>query len=232
MIRQNIELVDEQHAMGRWITRSEAYSMLAIISLKPSPGDMISLLVYGSKHDIKGSHKHEFVFSLNTHKQAHTLNTVRLIYISDMSQITLIGEQLASVGMEFVYQGESSSCEGCPYRDQCLNLSDGVQYEVTAVREDAQLLECAVHENGVRAVEVEPTSVLANVDSQGAYAGSKVKLSGPCPHTECPSHPYCEPAGADFDTEYQIKSIEGEPPHDFCKLDRELTLVEFEPSSE
>ncbi len=145
-----------------------------------------------------------------------------------MSKVTLIGERLAEVGGEFVYGGESSACEGCPYREQCLNLTEGRRYRVTATR-NSGTLECAVHDTGVTAVEVEPAPVLANVASNAAYAGSKVPLEGPCPYTECPSHELCEPAGAAFGTEYQIAEVVGEPPHDHCMLDRELTLVEFAP---
>ena len=144
-----------------------------------------------------------------------------------MSNVTLIGDRLATPGTEFVYDGESSACEGCPYRQQCLNLTEGVRYEVTSVRENGQLLDCAVHDTGVRAVEVEPTSMTVNVASKGAYAGSKVQLPGPCPHTECPSHEYCVPEGAEFETEYRIDEVRGDPPHDFCYLDRDLTLVEL-----
>jgi len=144
-----------------------------------------------------------------------------------MSTITLVGTRLADVGQEFVYQGEASACEGCPYRNQCLNLTEGVKYRVTDVRNGAQTLPCGVHDDGVSAVEVEPTSVRANVSARNAYAGSKAKLEGPCPHVECPSHEFCEPAGADFDEEYQISKIVGDPPHDYCQLDRDLTLVEF-----
>jgi uncharacterized protein (UPF0179 family) len=149
-----------------------------------------------------------------------------------MSQLTLVGTRLARPGQTFVYRGEADACEGCPYRDQCLNLEPGVKYEVTTVRENASTLECAVHDNGVTAVEVDPAPMKANVASKGAYAGSKAELEGPCPHTECPSHEYCEPAGAAFDREYQINEVLGDPPHDFCLLERDLTLVEFAPSEE
>jgi hypothetical protein len=149
-----------------------------------------------------------------------------------MAKVTLIGSRLAETGREFVYGGESPACEGCPYRNQCLNLTTGVRYEVTSVRDNAQTLECAVHDTGVRAVEVEPVPVPANVASKGAYAGSKARLEGPCPHTECPSHEYCVPDGADFDAEYRISEVLGDPPHDFCFLDRDLTLVEFAPGEE
>jgi len=146
-----------------------------------------------------------------------------------MSQVTLVGARLAEVGREFVYRGESQACEGCPYRSQCLNLEAGTRYRITDVRENAQTLDCAVHDIGVRAVEVETAAVPANVASKTAYAGSKVSLEGPCPHTDCPSHPYCEPVGAEFDEEYRIAEVLGDPPHEYCHLGRDLTLVEFAP---
>jgi hypothetical protein len=149
-----------------------------------------------------------------------------------MSKVTLIGTRLADVGREFVYHGESAACEGCPYRQQCLNLTEGTRYRIEDVRDNAQTLDCAVHDEGVRAVEVEPAAVPANVAAKSAYAGSKVSLEGPCPHTDCPSHEYCVPDGAEFDTEYRIQEVLGEPPHDFCALDRDLTLVKFAPSPE
>jgi hypothetical protein len=149
-----------------------------------------------------------------------------------MSKVTLVGTRLAEAGREFVYQGESAACEGCPYRNQCLNLTEGVRYEVEGVRDNAQTLDCAVHDTGVRAVDVRPVSVPANVPSKGAYAGSKASLAGPCPHTECPSHQYCVPDGADFDREYRITQVLGDPPHEVCPMDRDLTLVEFAPADE
>lgn len=145
-----------------------------------------------------------------------------------MATVTLIGQRLAEEGTEFVYQGESSLCEGCPYREQCLNLERDVRYRVTGVR-DSGTLDCAVHDTGVIAVEVEPAPVEANVPSSVAFAGSKTSLAGPCPHTGCPSHEFCVPSGAEFDEEYRIDSVVGDPPHEYCELDRELTLVEFEP---
>ncbi len=146
-----------------------------------------------------------------------------------MAQLTLIGTRLAAEGTEFVYGGEASACADCPYREQCLNLTEDRRYRVTAVRENAPTLECGVHDEGVVAVEVEPAQIRANVPSDRAYAGNRVRLAGPCPHTDCPSHEYCEPAGGQFEQEYRIASVVGEPPHDYCMLDRDLTLVEFAP---
>ena len=149
-----------------------------------------------------------------------------------MTTVTLVGSRLAEVGREFLYEGEAADCEGCPYRDQCLNLSEGVRYRVVDVREGGQTLDCAVHDAGVEAVEVEPAPVRANVAARGAYAGGKASLEGPCPYTGCPSHEFCEPAGAEFDEEYRIDEVIGDPPHDHCALDRDLALVEFAPREE
>jgi uncharacterized protein (UPF0179 family) len=146
-----------------------------------------------------------------------------------VSTVTLVGERLATPGREFVFEGEAPGCEGCPYRSQCLGLTEGARYRVTAVRENARTLDCALHDVGVRAVEVEPASVPVNVASRGAYAGSRASLAGDCPHTDCPSHQYCVPDGAEFDREYRITEVLGDPPHDVCHLDRDLTLVEFAP---
>ena len=149
-----------------------------------------------------------------------------------MSSLTLVGVRLAEPGTEFVYRGEADACEGCPYREQCLTLSPGRRYRITSVREKANTLECAVHEGGVRAVDVEPAPVRATVGSSTAFAGSKASLEGPCPHTGCPSHELCDPEGAAFDETYRITEVLGEPPHDHCALGRDLTMVEFEAPEE
>ncbi len=80
-----------------------------------------------------------------------------------MTTVTLVGTRLAEAGEEFVYRGEASGCEGCPYRDQCLNLTTGNRYRITNVRQSGQTLDCAMHQDGVRAVEVEPAPIQANV---------------------------------------------------------------------
>ncbi len=146
-----------------------------------------------------------------------------------MAEITLVGTRLAQVDEEFVYRGEASACEGCPYREQCLTLTEGRRYRVTDVREGASTLECGVHDTGVTAVEVEPAPVTATVATSNAYEGNRASLEGPCPHTGCPSHEYCEPAGVGFDESHRITEVLGDPPHEYCHLGRELTLVEFEP---
>lgn len=148
-----------------------------------------------------------------------------------MTQVSLVGARLADPGTEFVYQGPSSACEGCPYRSQCLNLATGTRYTVTDVRENTQVLDCAVHDSGVRAVEVEPASIPAVVLSKSAYAGSKAEPAGTCHHEDCVPHPLCEPQGADPGDEYQIQEVVGDPPEAACQEDRDLTQVVLGPNA-
>lgn len=144
--------------------------------------------------------------------------------------LTLVGTKLAKRGTEFVYRGEADGCEDCPYRKQCLNLQPYTRYRITDVRDGGEILDCQVHREGVLAVDVEPASFEANVRTKEAYAGSKVSLPGPCPHTDCPSYDLCEPLGAGMDREYQIGQIIGEPPHESCQMNRSLTKVTLSPT--
>lgn len=142
-----------------------------------------------------------------------------------MTTVTLIGEALAEPGQTFVFEGAAPGCDGCPYRDQCLNLENGKRYRISDVRSGAQRLPCAVHEDDVVAVEVEPVAIDANVPANQAMAGNQVSLVGPCPYVECPSHTLCMPPGVSFDDAYRVESIDGDPPHETCHLDRSLTQV-------
>ena len=145
-----------------------------------------------------------------------------------MATVTLVGQRAAAVGYEFVYGGPATGCEGCPYRTQCLNLEEGTTYRVTAVRPNAQPLPCNVHEDKVVAVEVTPTTVRANIPERHALSGNTARLAGDCPYVECPSHAYCVPAGREFDRDYRVRSVEGDPPHETCYLDRSLALVDLD----
>jgi len=149
-----------------------------------------------------------------------------------MTNITFIGTKLAHKGQEFVYRGETEACEGCPHRDTCLNLDQDVRYRVTNVREGGQVLDCAIHEDGVRAVDVKEAPVVAQVPSRKAFEGSKVTIEkDACDKTDCPAYRYCVPKGFDFDEPYSIEEVIGDNPVD-CHYDRSLKLVELEKSSD
>jgi uncharacterized protein (UPF0179 family) len=69
------------------------------------------------------------------------------------TQITLIGTKLATVGMEFTFNGSTPECETCKLRNTCMNLEPARRYRVLGTRGEL-IHECPIHEAGVRAVEV------------------------------------------------------------------------------
>ncbi|MFP4174524.1 MAG: UPF0179 family protein [Halobacteriales archaeon] len=144
------------------------------------------------------------------------------------TSITLIGTSLAEVGQEFVYRGGTEACEDCPHSDNCLNLDEGVRYRVMDVRDGGQELDCAVHQGGVRAVDVAESPVLAQVPSKKAFEGSDVTIEDDaCDRTDCPAYKFCVPDGFDFGEPYTINEVVGDNPAD-CHYDRSLNLVELE----
>jgi len=153
----------------------------------------------------------------------------RLVPTHTMSEssITLIGTSLAEVGQEFIFRGAAEPCEDCPHRDTCLNLDEGVRYRVMDVRDGGQELDCAVHEDGVRAVDVAESPVLAQVPSKKAFEGSDVTIEeDACDKTDCAAYKFCVPDGFDFGESYTINEVVGDNPAD-CHYDRSLNLVEL-----
>lgn len=147
---------------------------------------------------------------------------------SESTQITLIGTSLAEVGQEFIYEGPTEACEDCPHRETCLNLEEGVRYRVMDVRDGGQELDCAIHEGGVRAVDVAESPVLGQVPSKKAFEGSNVTIEeDACDKTDCPAYKFCVPDGFDFGEDYEIKEVVGDNPVE-CHYDRSLSLVELE----
>lgn len=142
-------------------------------------------------------------------------------------QTTLIGTLLAKEGREFIYRGETEKCGGCPHRDSCLNLEEGVRYRVTEVIEGKDELDCSIHEEGVSPVKVEEAPIVASVGSRKAFEGAVVSLNeDACDRKDCPGYKYCVPEGCDFDESYEIEEVLGDNPAD-CHYDRSLKLVEL-----
>ena len=83
-------------------------------------------------------------------------------------KVTLIGTELASTGMEFIYMGQLQECEGCKVVKACNNLHAGKRYRIVGLRPARH--ECMVHRNGACAVEVVESPVPALVSQ--LWAGS------------------------------------------------------------
>jgi uncharacterized protein (UPF0179 family) len=108
-----------------------------------------------------------------------------------MTFITLIGEQLAKKGTEFVYMGMCKTCRSCKLKMVCSNLKKGRRYKITNVRDKHH--ECALHEGGVRAVEIEELPIVVNIPKDNATGSIVLFEPISCKNRGCSDYQVCHP---------------------------------------
>lgn len=92
--------------------------------------------------------------------------------------ITLIGSRLAKEGVEFIFEGEAYECNKCKLKNICLSLEKGRKYKIVSIRTPG-VHECFLHDNGVIAVEVVKSPILAIMDARKAIKGAKISYEFP-----------------------------------------------------
>ncbi|MCJ7445063.1 MAG: UPF0179 family protein [Methanotrichaceae archaeon] len=143
-----------------------------------------------------------------------------------LTQITLIGTKLATVGMEFTFVGSTPECEPCKLRNTCINLEPTRRYRVLGVKGEI-VHECPIHESGVRAVEVAESPVIVALDARKAFPGSKFVYEPIiCDDKDCSMFEICHPIGIKAGERYTIVEIAGEAPEE-CPKGNVLKLVEL-----
>lgn len=141
-----------------------------------------------------------------------------------MATVTLIGENLAKKGLEFIFLGPLTKCRDCKLRNACFNLEANRMYRIKDVRDTVH--ECGIHEGKVRAVEVEKIPIEAVIPSKMAVEGTTVRYSPePCLNLGCKYYTLCNPIGLKEGSKYRIVEIKGEVK---CPEGKELTSVLFE----
>ncbi len=142
------------------------------------------------------------------------------------TQITLIGIKLATVGMEFTFNGPTPECDTCKLRNTCINLEPNRRYRVLGVKGEL-IHECPIHEAGVRAVEVTESPIIAAFDARKAFPGSKVVFEPvKCDNRDCSMYEICHPVGLKEGERYTVVEVVGESPEE-CPRGNVLKLVEF-----
>jgi uncharacterized protein len=142
------------------------------------------------------------------------------------TQITLIGIKLATIGMEFTFNGPTPECETCKLRNTCMNLEPDRRYRVLGIRGEL-VHECPIHESGVRAVEVTESPIIAALDARKAFPGSKIVFEPvECDVSGCRMYEICHPTGLKPGEKYTIVDVVGESPED-CQKGNVLKLVEL-----
>jgi len=143
------------------------------------------------------------------------------------TKVTLVGTVLAKPGTEFIYEGESPGCETCKVKKACNNLNKGHRYRIVTIRSTHH--ECAVHYNGVTAVEVMDAPVTMLISAPMAIVNSKVKIEFSCNKSDCRSYPLCRPDGVVEGEKYVVADVLGNA-SDICSKGRALKLVEIRPA--
>ncbi len=140
--------------------------------------------------------------------------------------ITLIGVDLAKIGTEFIFNGPTAECEPCKLRNTCLNLAVGRRYRITAVRGNTEH-KCALHDIGVRAVEVTESPCVVAIDSKNAFSGSKIVYkSSECETLDCKIYELCHPNGIEHGEKLVISAVVGDVP-EACVEGKSLKVVEL-----
>lgn len=145
----------------------------------------------------------------------------------DEVKITLIGNELAVEGLEFVYRGELEDCEGCRMFKVCNNLTPKKSYRITGIR-NSNVLPCNVHHGGVCAVEVIDSPVMVLIDAKKAILNSEITMDFVCPEIDCPNYDRCFPEGLVENGKYLVTQIM-DSEKEFCERGKNLKNVELTP---
>ena len=142
------------------------------------------------------------------------------------ASITLIGVGVAKIGTEFVFNGPVNECETCKLKNTCLNLDVGRRYRIVSVRGNVKH-DCALHDLGVKAVEVVESPSIAAIDSKNAFVGSKILYKqNECEVFDCKIYELCHSDGLVREERLTISEVLGDAPQ-ACPEGRLLKLVEL-----
>ena len=118
-----------------------------------------------------------------------------------MALVTLIGEKLAKVNLEFVYLGPQNDCRNCKLKTVCFNLKQNRRYKITKIRDKRH--NCNVHEGAVSIIEVQELPILTCVDKKLTKDDkSKIETKN-CDNIGCKYHKLCT-VKLNKDKEYKI----------------------------
>ncbi len=140
-----------------------------------------------------------------------------------MTLVTLIGEKTAKNDEEFIYLGPNNNCKNCKIKTVCFNLKKGRHYKVTKVRDKHH--DCAVHERGVRVVEVEELPISMAVDVKLGKGDIITLDENKCSYRACENFERCMPRALQPEKQYGVVKVLEEKIS--CPLEKDLHMVEI-----
>lgn len=140
-----------------------------------------------------------------------------------MALLTVLGNNLAKEGEVFIFLGPLSDCKGCKVKNICFHLEPGRWYKVVGLRNVKH--DCAVHEEGVRVVEVESVPIEAALGKKKAIEGSTITFEPPrCRNVGCKNRMMCFPPGMETGGKLKVVKVgkEVECPNGYTVLETML----------
>ena len=122
-----------------------------------------------------------------------------------MVLVTLVGEQLAVEGEEFIYLGSNSECRNCQLKTVCFNLKPGRNYRITKLRDKTH--DCTIHEGKVIVVEVEELPLTVAIAEEPVEGASITIEKKDCKNIGCDSFDICTSTAFQNGRTYTIKKV-------------------------
>ncbi|DAC73336.1 MAG TPA: hypothetical protein DSN98_00165 [Thermoplasmata archaeon] len=122
-----------------------------------------------------------------------------------MVLVTLVGEQLAREGEEFIYLGSNSECRNCQLKTVCFNLKPGRNYRITKLRDKYH--DCAIHEGKVIVVEVEELPLTVAIPQERSEGTTTTVEKKECKNIGCDAFGICTNTALQNGKTYTIKKV-------------------------
>jgi uncharacterized protein len=116
--------------------------------------------------------------------------------------VTLVGEDIAVEGNEFVYLGANTECRNCQLKTVCFNLKPGRTYRISKIRDKRH--NCTVHDGQVVVVEVEEQPISGMVDMDVMEGASVPLRKTGCRNLSCNFFDVCTNPGITSGRSYQV----------------------------
>lgn len=121
--------------------------------------------------------------------------SVKLLTKEKAVIITVVNENNAKIGYEFVKQGLSEECLKCPLKHVCIDrLEEGRIYQVVMIRKKEHY--CKLINSKVRVVGVIESNVVCTIPTKMAFEGAIITYNRiKCDEVKCTNLMKCNPIG-------------------------------------
>ena len=139
-----------------------------------------------------------------------------------MTIVTLVGRNMAKVGLEFIYSGPVPQCKECRIKTVCFNLRQGKRYRIISLRDKAH--DCVINEDKAQIVEVEEIPSIMVLPKRLAIEGSTITFEQTfCREPGCKHYHDCRPYSMTDGTKIKVIKLKRKVT---CAKGKDMVLVE------